>query len=80
MVLKYSTIIRHNLINEIIRMTSTMIRLCLENNKIMSNCQHTDITHNITDTNTHTKHYIGETYLHYVNIATVMLNPTPSLP
>ena len=41
--------------------------------------QQTDITNNITETNTQTINYIDNTYLNNNKIATVIVNPTPSL-
>ena len=57
-----------------------MIPLILKkNNEIISNSQQTDITNSIIETNTQTTNYIDEIYLNSNKIATVTLNPTPSL-
>ena len=48
-------------------------------NEIISNSQQTYITRNIIETNTQTTKYIDENYLNNNEIATVILNPTPSL-
>ena len=52
------------------------------NNDIPSNSQQTGITNNITETNTQTTNYIDASYFNNNNnnkIATVIVNPTPSL-
>ena len=41
--------------------------------------QQTDITNNITETNTQTMEYVDNNYLNNNKIATVIVNPTPSL-
>ena len=41
--------------------------------------QQTDITNNIPETNTQTINYIDNNYLNNYKIATVIVNPTPSL-
>ena len=41
--------------------------------------QQTDITNNITETNTETINYVDNKYLNNTKIATVIVNPTPSL-
>ena len=41
--------------------------------------QQTDITNNITETNTQTINYVGNNYLNNDKIATITVNPTPSL-
>ena len=41
--------------------------------------QQTDITNNIFETNTQTINYAGNNYLHNNKIATIIVNPTPSL-
>ena len=41
--------------------------------------QQTHITNNITETNNQTINYIGNSYLNNDKIATIVLNPTPSL-
>ena len=40
--------------------------------------QQTDITNNITETNQHTINYIDNNYINKNNVATVIVNPTPS--
>ena len=49
------------------------------NNDIISNSQHTDIINNITDTSTQTTNYSYENNIDNTKLATVKLNPTPSL-
>ena len=49
------------------------------NNQHISLLQQTGITNNIIETNTQTTNYIGNDYLHNNEIATVILNPTPSI-
>ena len=49
------------------------------NNEIINNSQQTDITNNIIDTNTQTTNYIDDNYSTNNRIATVIVNPTPSL-
>ena len=46
---------------------------------MISNSQQTDITNIILDANAQTTNYIDEYILNNNTIATVMLNPTPSL-
>ena len=41
--------------------------------------QQTDITNNITETNTQTINYVDDNYIKNDKIATIILNPTPSL-
>ena len=41
--------------------------------------QQTDITNNITETNTQTINYVDDNYIKNDKIATIVLNPTPSL-
>ena len=41
--------------------------------------QQTDITNNITETNTQTINYVDNDYLNINKIATIIVNPTPSL-
>ena len=41
--------------------------------------QQTDITNNLTETNNQTITYVGNNYLNNDKIATIVLNPTPSL-
>ena len=41
--------------------------------------QQTDITNNLTETNTQTINYIGNNYVNNNKIATTIVNPTPSL-
>ena len=41
--------------------------------------QQTDVTNNITETNNQTIHYVDDNYLNDNKIATIVLNPTPSL-
>ena len=45
----------------------------------ISNSQQTDITNNTIETNNQTTNYIDNNYLNNDKIATVVLNPTPSL-
>ena len=45
----------------------------------MSLTQQADITNNITETNNRTVTYVGNNYLSNNKIATMILNPTPSL-
>ena len=49
------------------------------NREIIRHSRQTGITTNIIDTNTHTTTYIGEKYPNNNNIATVIVNPTPTL-
>ena len=56
-----------------------MTALVLEKNEIASSSQQTDITNNNIDTNTQTTNYIDDNYLSNNKIATVTVNPTPSL-
>ena len=44
----------------------------------MSLSQQTDITNNITETNTETINYVDNLYSNNYEIATVIVNPTPS--
>ena len=57
----------------------TMVLFNFRNNEIISNSQQTDITTNIIETDTQTTNYIDDNYLDNIKIATVILNPTPSL-
>ena len=41
--------------------------------------QQNDITNNITETNTQTINYVDNSYLNNNKIATIIVNPTPSL-
>ena len=41
--------------------------------------QQTDITNNITETNTQTINYVGNDYLNNDNIATIVANPIPGI-
>ena len=70
--------IRHHLIQ--LRITTcTTIVLIFRNNESISNFQQTGITNHIIETNTPTTNYIDEGYLNNSKLATVILNPTPSV-
>ena len=77
MILKCITILRNHLITILTISYNDIFNL--RNNEILNNSQRTDITNNITETNTHTTNYIDDTYLNNNTIASVSVNPTPSL-
>ena len=77
MTLTYITIVKHHLIQTII-ITSTMI-LIFRKYEHISLSQQAGITHSIIETNTQTTKYFDNNYSNNNNIATVILNPTPSI-
>ena len=77
MILKYIIIIK----NHLIRRTITIANGSFNFRKIenISLSQQTDITNDITETNTQTINYACNNYLNNNKIATTIVNPTPSL-
>ena len=56
-----------------------MIIAISERTENISLSQQTDITNNITETNNQTITYVDTSYLNNNKIATIIVNPTPSL-